>query len=97
MKKFILIGTMFLSGCVASQQQIAAKCASYGFQYGTPEYSQCLMQVEAQNRAAVQQYWQNLSQQVQQADIEQQRAMQANRPSSTNCNFIGDTMHCSTW
>lgn len=54
-------------------------------------------QQDAQLAQQRQLYFQNLSKQVQQTELEQQKALQQNTPQNTNCQLIGNQMQCTTW
>lgn len=54
-------------------------------------------QRDAQLAQQQQQYFQNLSRQVMQAEAAQQRALQDDGIDNTNCRFVANQMQCQTW
>lgn len=55
-----------------------------------------LMYANQQDKAFSQSL-QNASQQINQAELERQQALQANRPKNTNCTVWNNTMNCTSW
>ncbi len=55
-----------------------------------------LMYANQQDQAFAQSI-QNASQQVNQAELARQQALQANRPTNTNCHVWNNTMNCTSW
>ena len=59
MKKYLLV--LLLAGCAQQQPQVSyrdqvfAQCRSYGHVEGTEQFKQCVMQVDMQNRALINQ------------------------------------------
>ncbi len=51
----ILFFLNLISGCVSAEQQrqqLIGQCTSYGFKLNTPEFSNCLMQLDQQAAAS---------------------------------------------
>jgi hypothetical protein len=66
MRARLVLPFLLLAGCAGpSPQEIAASasadCSAYGFQYGTPEYGQCMMQKSGQAHQLEMQRRENLS------------------------------------
>ena len=55
-----------------------------------------LMYANQQDQAFAQRL-QSASQQISQAELEREKAMQANRPMNTNCSVWNNTMNCTSW
>ena len=54
-------------------------------------------QIDMQVAQQQQQYFQNLSQQIQQQEIANQQAFERDMPTQTTCNAVAGSMNCTTW
>lgn len=101
MRKYIVLGGLIvLAGC-ASDQQV---CAGFGYAPGTNAFADCMQNRYAQRVAAIQAIsaqqqanQQQIYHEQMQAIDNAQRANAIQRPSSSNCYFYGNMMHCNNY
>jgi hypothetical protein len=106
MKAILFAGLCLLaSGCAQLQEAqrqayenrmagIEATCVRYGFTKGSPEFSQCMMQIDQRQRAAWQQSEAARQAEFERTQGEMQRSMILRPPQTTTCTSmpIGNTI-----
>ena len=100
MKEIAVAFALAMTSCVSDQQV----CANFGYTPGTEAFANCMqnryaqrqqaMQSSAAQQQAQQQSWYHEEMENIRAA---QRANAANRPTNTNCYWMGNVMRCSSY